>query len=58
MFLCNCQKEQEDVNLLFEKETVHLERCQHQREQEVLSAVVEVKTLLCQFLDFFNGGNS
>ncbi|XDV51640.1 hypothetical protein PO909_020484 [Leuciscus waleckii] len=35
------QKEQEDVNLLFEKETVRLERCQHQREQEVLSAVVK-----------------
>ncbi|KAG1939615.1 uncharacterized protein C20orf96 homolog [Pimephales promelas] len=35
------QKEQEDINLLFEKETVYLKRCQHQREQEVLSAIVE-----------------
>uniref|UniRef100_A0A673G4R9 Uncharacterized protein n=2 Tax=Sinocyclocheilus rhinocerous TaxID=307959 RepID=A0A673G4R9_9TELE len=35
------QKEQEDLNLLFKKEMVNLERRQHQREQEVLSAVVE-----------------
>uniref|UniRef100_A0A673FVU0 Uncharacterized protein n=1 Tax=Sinocyclocheilus rhinocerous TaxID=307959 RepID=A0A673FVU0_9TELE len=32
------QKEQEDLNLLFKKEMVNLERRQHQREQEVLSA--------------------
>jgi len=44
-FLYNCQKEQEDINLLFEKEAVYLKRCQHQREQEVLSAIVEVKKI-------------
>uniref|UniRef100_A0A672QNK5 Si:dkey-76p14.2 n=1 Tax=Sinocyclocheilus grahami TaxID=75366 RepID=A0A672QNK5_SINGR len=32
------QKEREDLNLLFKKEMVNLERRQHQREQEVLSA--------------------
>ncbi|XP_077058957.1 uncharacterized protein C20orf96-like [Siphateles boraxobius] len=41
------QKEQEDVNLLYENETVHLERCQHQREQEVLSAVFEKQVPPC-----------
>ncbi|XP_016123035.1 uncharacterized protein C20orf96-like [Sinocyclocheilus grahami] len=35
------QKEQEDLNLFFKKETVNLERRQCQREQDVLSAVVE-----------------
>jgi len=50
-FLYNCQKEQEDINLLFEKETVYLKRCQHQREQEVLSAIVEVKKIF--FVNFF-----
>ncbi|XP_058647779.1 uncharacterized protein C20orf96 homolog isoform X2 [Onychostoma macrolepis] len=35
------QKEQEDLNLFFKKEMVNLERRQCQREQEVLSAVVE-----------------
>jgi len=50
-FLYNCQKEQEDINLLFEKETVYLKRCQHQREQEVLSAIVEVKKIF--YVNFF-----
>ncbi|XP_067288032.1 uncharacterized protein C20orf96 homolog isoform X2 [Pseudorasbora parva] len=36
------QEEQEDVNQLFEKEMVRLERFQRQREQEVMSAVLEV----------------
>ncbi|XP_073682429.1 uncharacterized protein C20orf96 homolog [Garra rufa] len=35
------QKEKEDLNLLFKKEMDNLERRQCQREQEVLSAVVE-----------------
>ncbi|XP_067288031.1 uncharacterized protein C20orf96 homolog isoform X1 [Pseudorasbora parva] len=35
------QEEQEDVNQLFEKEMVRLERFQRQREQEVMSAVLE-----------------
>ncbi|XP_026131759.1 uncharacterized protein C20orf96 isoform X2 [Carassius auratus] len=35
------QKEQEDLNLFFKKEMVNLERRQCQKEQEVLSAVVE-----------------
>lgn len=35
------QNEQEDVALLFEKEMESLERCQKQREQEVLSAIAE-----------------
>nr|XP_055040223.1 uncharacterized protein C20orf96 homolog isoform X1 [Misgurnus anguillicaudatus] len=35
------QNEQEDVNLLFEKEMVKLERCQQQREQKVRSTAVE-----------------
>ncbi|XP_051769349.1 uncharacterized protein C20orf96 homolog isoform X2 [Ctenopharyngodon idella] len=34
------QEEQEDVIQLFEKEMVSLERCQHKRKQEVLSAIV------------------
>ncbi len=48
--LYNWQKEQEDLNLFFKKEMVDLERRQCQREQEVLSAVVEVKKLF--FVDF------
>uniref|UniRef100_A0A8C2H6T7 Si:dkey-76p14.2 n=1 Tax=Cyprinus carpio TaxID=7962 RepID=A0A8C2H6T7_CYPCA len=35
------RKEQEDLNLLFKKEMVNLERRQHQREQKVLSTVAE-----------------
>nr|XP_691039.2 uncharacterized protein C20orf96 homolog [Danio rerio] len=35
------QNEQEDVTLLFKKEMESLERCQKQREQEVLSAIAE-----------------
>lgn len=59
--LCNCQEEQEDVILLFEKEMVSLERCQRKREQEVLSAIVEVKKLFYvkfYIFHYFNGGNS
>lgn len=59
--LCNCQEEREDVILLFEKEMVSLERCQRKREQEVLSAIVEVKKLFYvkfYIFNFFNGVNS